>query len=104
MLTVSPGHTPAKRPHTPSSGTRARKQRPRRPDRPGCLRDEVAGEPADRQFRDLFQGAWLLKQVGGTRDDGQLALARQLLPGLAVQAQNGFVAAADDQQRGGTAP
>jgi len=26
------------------------------PDRPGCVRHEVAGEPADRQFRNLFQG------------------------------------------------
>jgi len=60
----------------------------------------VAGEPADCQFSHLFRCPWLLEQAGGTGNDGQLVLARQLLPGLAVQVEDGFIAAADDEQRG----
>ena len=68
--------------------------------RPSGVRCEVGAEPAGSQPRDLIQGAWLLEQVSSARDDGQFVRACQLVLGLAVEAEDGFIVAADDEQRG----
>ena len=64
------------------------------------LRRQMAGEPVDGQLGDLLQGSWFLEQVGGAGDDRQPALAGELLPGVPVEVEDGFIVAADDGRVG----
>jgi hypothetical protein len=60
----------------------------------------MADEPSGGQPRDLFLGSGLAGQAGVAGDDGQVALAAQLLTGPAVEAEDNLVLAVHDQQRG----
>ncbi len=57
---------------------------------------QVLGEPVGGQLRDGFEGTGFLEQVGGAGDDGELALARELRLGLAVEVEHEVVATSDN--------
>jgi hypothetical protein len=60
----------------------------------------MAGKPSGGQPRDLLLSSGLAGHAGAARDDGQVALAAQLLPGPAVEAEDNLILAVHDQQRG----
>ena len=60
----------------------------------------MPGEPVTGQPGGGSEGAGFFEQVGGAGYYGQLILAPQPGPGLAVEAGHDIVAPADDEQRG----
>src|SRR5512133_1254261 len=65
-------------------------------------REEVSDEPVAGQGSNAVEGPGLLEQVSGAEDDLQARLAAQPPLREAVEAQDLGVAAADDEQRGGS--
>jgi hypothetical protein len=62
----------------------------------------MGGEPVAGQLGGACQGPRLLEQMCGTLNDAEVRFAPHLLSGLAVEAENDGVLAADDESGGRT--
>lgn len=69
-----------------------------RPERSCSYEDQVIVKKVGGQLGGGPQSAWFFEQVGGTRHDGQPARSRQLGLGGPIEAEDGVVEAADDEQ------
>src|SRR5215472_6428428 len=85
---------------TPVAPRRSPSEPPREPSFRACL-VEMVGEPGTRQAGDLLQCTRFGKQMAGSGDDREPALAAQHPLCLSVEAKNHGIAVTNDEEGGG---